>query len=70
MTIQRFIKNENYFSFFFRGKESATMLKPRYQDLRMLGLGSSVGTPPEGITAPIVLVSSFDELQNITEQVI
>ena len=45
-----------------RGRESASMLAPIEKRLPMLGLGMSVGTPPEGITAEVVAVSSFDEL--------
>jgi hypothetical protein len=48
-----------------RGRESARMLAPLDLSLHMLGLGMSVGTPPEGITADVVAVSSFEELASL-----
>ncbi len=46
-----------------RGEESAALVLPRAAPLHMLGLGMSVGTPGAGITAPVLVVSTFDELQ-------
>ncbi len=45
-----------------RGKESAVMLAPIQKPLTMIGLGMSVATPPEGITAEVVTASDFDQL--------
>ena len=45
-----------------RGREDAEMVQPVRHPLTMLGLGDSVGTPPDGITAEVVSVASFDAL--------
>jgi carboxypeptidase Q len=42
-----------------RGRESAEMVSPHPSTLAMLGLGNSVGTPPAGIEAEILVVRSF-----------
>lgn len=52
-----------------RGQESLTLLAPRRTPLAMLGLGGSVATPPEGITAEVISVSSQDELSALGEAV-
>ena len=46
-----------------RGEERARVVGPVERRLAILGLGGSVGTPPEGIEAPVVVVGSFDELE-------
>jgi carboxypeptidase Q len=53
-----------------RGMESAEMVEPSQKPLFMLGLGGSVATPPEGITADVVAVSSFDELEKLGKRAV
>ena len=48
-----------------RGAESARMLTPVDRPLHMLGLGMSIGTPPGGITAPVVAVATFEDLAQL-----
>ena len=45
-----------------RGAESLDIVEPVLSPLVVLGLGGSVATPAGGVTAPIVIVRSFDEL--------
>lgn len=47
-----------------RGNESAVMNSPWKKELHMLGLGGSISTPQEGITAEVFVVNSFDDLIN------
>ncbi|XP_026761215.2 carboxypeptidase Q-like [Galleria mellonella] len=50
-----------------RGEEKLTMLEPRVKDIALLGLGMSVSTPPDGITAEVIVIRNFTELENIGE---
>jgi carboxypeptidase Q len=52
-----------------RGRESLELTSPVARDLTMLGLGNSVGTPPEGITAAAIVVRSFAELDSLGAKV-
>ena len=45
-----------------RGNESATLITPRRYTLHMIGLGRSIATPRTGITAPVLVVSSYADL--------
>lgn len=52
-----------------RGEESAELISPRRARLPMLGLGLSAGTSRKGVTAPVLVVSSFDELKERAAEV-
>lgn len=51
-----------------RGNESAKMIAPRPRMLPMLGLGGSVATPPEGITAEVIVVDELDSVATLGER--
>ena len=50
-----------------RGSESGEIIAPVKKTLHMLGLGMSVATPPEGITAEVVVVPDFAALTALGE---
>lgn len=52
-----------------RGAESLDIVTPAASPLVMLGLGGSVGTSPDGVTAPLVIVRSFDELRTRASEI-
>jgi carboxypeptidase Q len=52
-----------------RGRESAELLLPTPHRINLLGLGGSVGTPAGGLTADVVVVGSFDELDKLGDAV-
>ena len=51
-----------------RGAESAEIQQPVQRNLPMTGLGGSVGTPDGGITAPALVVRSFEELKQRSDE--
>ena len=52
-----------------RGAETLELTAPRPMKLALLGLGNSVGTPADGISAEAVVVRNFAELDALGERV-
>jgi len=52
-----------------RGVESAEIVEPPRHSVVMLGLGGTVATPPGGLEADVVVVTSFDDLREKRAQV-
>ena len=46
-----------------RGYESAEIVSPQRSPVAMLGLGGTVATPPGGLDAEVLVVSSFEDLR-------
>lgn len=46
-----------------RGEESLQQITPRPQAMPVLGLGGTIGTPPDGITADALVLTNFAELE-------
>lgn len=53
-----------------RGAESCDLLTQQAGPLDMIGLGGSVGTPKEGITAEVVAVGSFAEFAKLPDSAV
>jgi carboxypeptidase Q len=51
-----------------RGNESCQLLEPRPLRIDMLGLGGSVGTPTEGLTAEVIVVRDKNELDELPDE--
>ncbi|XP_053600338.1 carboxypeptidase Q-like [Plodia interpunctella] len=52
---------------YVRGHESLQMISPRKKNMALIGLGASVATPPEGITADVIVIKSFQDLDQTQE---
>ncbi len=52
-----------------RGEESCQLIEPRPMSLSMIGLGGSIGTGPDGVTAEVMAVESFAELNERAAEV-
>ena len=52
-----------------RGSESLEIVDPPRHAIPMLGLGGSIATPPAGIEADVVVVRSYDELNQRAAEV-
>ena len=50
-----------------RGFESAQLVRPWKKNMKLLGLGSTIGTPRGGIIADVIAVETFDEFSQIPD---
>ncbi len=50
-----------------RGDEEASLIRPARRPLGLTTLGGSIGTPPGGLEADVVMVTSFDELEALPD---
>ena len=57
------------FFYYFRGHEEASLILPRRTSLSIIGVGGSVSTREEGITADVLVVKDFDELEARSSEV-
>ncbi|KAH7439000.1 hypothetical protein KP509_04G040900 [Ceratopteris richardii] len=56
--------------YWVRGSEYATLRSPRIKNVRIAGLGGSIGTPNgKPLVAKVLVVSSFDELESMKSEV-
>lgn len=62
-------KQEVYVPNWKRNEESAAIVFPLEYKLSMTGLGGSIATPPDGITAEVVVVRDKDELDRRKDEV-
>lgn len=57
-----------------RNSASLQLIEPANEELAILALGNSIGTPEEGITAQVIVVGSFDDLKSkkneITDKIV
>ena len=51
-----------------RGDESIEITAPLAREIPMLGLGGSIGTPPEGIEAEVLVVTDFEDLADRADE--
>jgi carboxypeptidase Q len=52
-----------------RGREYCRLLSPREANISLNSLGGSISTPPEGVTAPVIVVNDVKELDSLADKI-